>query len=195
MKHFAVFCFLILMLPVSANADNADRANTTDMQAGTNAGRPTGNIFMNAPCVYGDTYHFQIRSNGELRTDGPQICGQIHASGGNFVCHLNPQFQCSANGAVYTVNEKGVVIGATTLPWINPQEAAVLFPQMHVRADNRCATVLFWQSKEKQFHKTPSAASAQEQTNCQATLQHICAAAGNNAAVLPNGKDISVLCH
>jgi hypothetical protein len=176
-------------------------ARTVDIQDGAFAGHPAGITVMNAPCVYGDRYHYEINSEGVLGVRGPILCGnsRLNSTGGEEICYLNAQLNCVSRtgfsmgaGAPYAINESGVNVGNKVVPWVDPQQAIALMPSIKTRANAKCDTVLFWQSKEKTQNKTTSIpAKLDAQEGCKATLVQICASSGGKLA---NGKDVSNLC-
>ena len=176
-------------------------ADTVDVHDGAFAGHPAGVLVMNQPCVYGDRYHYELSSEGELSVRGPIICGSNSKNfgGGEEICYLNPQLSCLSRtgfsagaGAPYAINVSGLQVGNKTVPWINSQQAIALMPSIKSRAEAKCDTVLFWQAKEKERNKPTSITSQMEaQEACKVTLAQLCASSGGKLA---NGKDISILC-
>ncbi len=192
---------LFSLWPNSGYAQTPATAKTADVLDGAYAGHPAGIAVMNAPCVYGDRYHYEINSLGALRVLGPINCGisKLNSTGGEDVCYLNPQLNCLSRrgfsagaGAPYAVNESGVTVGNKMVPWVDARQAIALMPSIQIRARTTCDTVLLWQSKDKQNNRStsePSKLDARE--GCKATLVQICASSGGKLA---NGKDISILC-
>jgi hypothetical protein len=199
---------LILVSLVCPNIGFADTptpsANTIEIQEGPLIGhRIMGMMIMNAPCVYGDHFHYEINSEGELRVHGPVICGNLTGGGGGEqVCYLDPQLSCLARasfsvgaGTPYAVTESGVQVGNKIYPWANAQQATALFPSIQSRARHKCGEVLFWQSLNKKNNRmTSSPDEVQSQQSCKLTLQEICASAHGAPAKTSDGKDISLLC-
>jgi len=192
---------LFSLWPNTGYPDIPATADTVDVHDGALTGHPAGITVMSTPCVYGDRYHYQINSEGELRVLGPINCGssKINSTGGEEICFLNPQLIClsrtgfsSGPAGAYAINESGVKVGNKVVPWVDPQKAIVLMPSIATRAKAKCDTVLFWQSKEKAQNKTTSIPSKMDaQEGCKSTLVQICASSGGKLA---NGKDISNLC-
>jgi hypothetical protein len=202
MSRAAVFTGLLIfsLWPNTGPTGTPATANTVELHDGAFAGHPTGVVFMSAPCVYGDSYHYEIDSTGKLSVLGPLVCGNFKGStGGEEICYLNPQLYCRSRtsfsagaGAPYAINETGVKVGNKVVPWVDPQQAIALIPSMQTRAKTKCEDVLFWQSKEKEHDSTTSVPSKIEaQEGCKPTLVQICASSGGKLA---NGKDISILC-
>jgi hypothetical protein len=175
-----------------------------EIQEGPLIGHPVaGMTMMNAPCVYGDHFHYEIHPDGELRVFGPITCGEVKGgAGGEQVCYLDPQLRCQSRqgfslgaGTPYLINENGVKVGDKIYPWANPQEAIALMPSVQTRAKEKCNVVLFWQALDtKNNRMTESAERVREQESCKLTLEQICASAHGRSAVLGNGKDVTVLC-
>jgi hypothetical protein len=202
MSRAAVFTGLLIfsLWPNTGPTGMPATANTVELHDGAFAGHPTGVVFMSAPCVYGDSYHYQINSTGKLSVLGPLLCGNFKGSaGGEEICYLNPQFYCQSRtsfsagaGAPYAINEAGVKVGNRVVPWVDPQQAITLMPSIQTRAKAKCEDVLFWQSKEKEHNsKTSVPSKIEAQEGCKPTLVQICASSGGKLA---NGKDISILC-
>lgn len=176
-------------------------AKTVDVQDGAYAGHPAGIVSMNVPCVYGDSYHYEINSEGLLRVLGPLVCGnsKVNSTGGEDICFLNPQLTCqsrrgfsSGAAASYTISESGVKVGNKMVPWVDPQQETALVPSIQERAKAKCDTALFWQAKDKQNNRATSIpAKLDAQEGCKSTLVQICASSGGKLA---NGKDVSILC-
>jgi len=202
MSRAAVFTGLLIfsLWPNTGPTGTPATANTVELHDGAFAGHPTGVVFMSAPCVYGDSYHYEIDSTGKLSVLGPLVCGNFKGStGGEEICYLNPQLYCRSRtnfsagaGAPYAINETGVKAGNKVAPWVDPQQAIALMPSIQTRAKAKCEDVLFWQSKDKQHNSPTSVPSKIEaQERCKPTLVQICASSGGKLA---NGKDISILC-
>jgi hypothetical protein len=203
MSRAAVLTTILLfsLLPDTAYPQTPATAHTVDIQDGAFAGRPSGITVMSKPCVYGDRYHYEINSEGELRVLGPLDCGnpKLNSTGGEQICFLNAQLNCVSRtgfsmgaGAPYAVNETGVKVGNKVVPWVDSQNAIALMPSIKTRANAKCDTVLFWQSKEKAQNKPTSIpAKMDAQEGCKATLLQLCASSGGKLA---NGKDVSNLC-
>ena len=176
-------------------------AETVDVHDGAFAGHASGITIMNVPCVYRDSYHYEINSEGVLRVLGPIDCknSKLNSTGGEEICYLNPQLSClsrtgfsAGGGSPYAINESGVKVGNKVVPWVDAQKAIALMPSIKTRAKAKCDTVLFWQSKEKAQNKPTSIpAKMDAQEGCKATLVQICASSGGK---LENGKDVSNLC-
>ena len=202
MSRAAVFTGLLIfsLWPNTGPTGTPATANTVELHDGAFAGHPTGVVFMSAPCVYGDSYHYEIDSTGKLSVLGPLVCGNFKGStGGEEICYLNPQLYCRSRtnfsagaGAPYAINETGVKAGNKVAPWVEPQQAIALMPSIQTRAKAKCEDVLFWQSKDKQ-HSSPTSVPSkiEAQEGCRPTLVQICASSGGKLA---NGKDISILC-
>jgi hypothetical protein len=209
------FVALLLMLALWAHADaqNASapaatpgrfdppaKAVTVDLHDGVFAGRAHGAKLMDQPCVYGDKYHYEINTLGELGVSGALICGNFKGSaGGEEICHLNPQLECRSRaginisaGAPYSVSESGVKVGGKIVPWADAPKATALFPAIEARAKAKCDSVLFEESKDQEHDKSAAIPTRNdEQAGCKATLAQICASASGRLA---NGKDVSILC-
>jgi hypothetical protein len=192
---------LFSLWPNAGQVNSPATADTVDVHDGAFAGHPTGVVVTNAPCVYGDRYHYELNSDGKLTVLGPLVCGNFKgSSGGEEICYLNPQLNCQSRtgfsagaGAPYAIDESGVKVGGKVIPWINPQQAIALMPSIRTRAEAKCDTVLFWQAKDKEHNHVTSVTSRMEaQEACRPTLVQICASSGGKLA---NGKDISILCH
>jgi hypothetical protein len=203
----AVLLTVILAFSLCLNTGLADtpttNARTIEIHEGPLIGHPAGMTMMNAPCFYGDHFHYEIHSDGELRVYGPITCGKVPSgAGGEQVCYLDPRLRCQARqsfslgaGTPYSINEHGVKAGDKTYAWANPQEAIALMPSIQTRAKEKCNEVLFWQSLDTKNNRTNSSAErVREQESCKLTLQQICASAHGRPAVLGNGKDVTVLC-
>jgi hypothetical protein len=202
MSRAAVATSLLIfsLWPNAGSTGMPATANTVELHDGAFAGHPTGAAIMNAPCVYGDSYHYEIDSTGKLSVLGPLVCGNFKGStGGEEICYLNPQLYCRSRtnfsagaGAPYAINETGVKAGNKVAPWVDPQQAIALMPSIQTRAKAKCENVLFWQSKDKQHNSPTSVPSKIEaQEGCKPTLVQNCASSGGKLA---NGKDISILC-
>lgn len=197
-----VSVLLFSLWPNARQVNSPATADTVDLHDGAFAGRVAGVLIMNQPCVYGDRYHYEIDSQGQLSVRGPIICGSNSKNfgGGEEICYLNPQLSCQSRtgfslgtGAPYSINDTGVQVGNKTVPWIYPQQAIALMPSIKSGAEAKCDTVLFWQAKEKQHNQVTSITSKMEaQEGCKVTLAQLCASSGGKLA---NGKDISILCH
>jgi len=199
---------VILVFLVCSNIGFADTpttsANTIEIQQGPVIGhRIGGMMIMNAPCVYGDHFHYEINSGGELRVYGPIICGNLKGGGGGEqVCYLDPQLSCLGRpslsvgaGTPYAVTETGVKVGNEMYPWVNAQQATALFASIQSKAEHKCDETLFWQSLDKKNNRVSSAPDrVQSEQSCKLTLQEICASAHGAPARNGDGKDISVLC-
>jgi hypothetical protein len=193
--------FIFSLWPSAGQVTIPATANTVDVHDGAFAGHPiVGMTIMNAPCVYGDRYHYQIDSEGKLSILGPIICGNFKgAGGGEVICYLNPQLNCRSRtgfgagaGSPYAINESGVKVGDKVVSWADPQQANALMRSIQTQANAKCDNVLFWQAKEKEHNRSTSVPSKLEaQEGCKATLIQICASSGDKLA---NGKDISILC-
>ena len=191
---------IFLLWPNTSHTEITATADTVELHDSVFAGHPTGVVLMNAPCVYGDSYHYEINSAGKLSVLGPLVCGKFKGSaGGEEICYLNPQLSCQSRtgfstgaGAPYAINETGVKVGNKVVPWVDPQQVIALMPSILTRAKGKCENVLFWQSKEKEHNTTSSVpAKIEAQEGCKPTLVQICASSGGKLA---NGKDISILC-
>lgn len=197
-----VSVLLFSLWPNAGQVNSPATADTADLHDGVFTGRLAGVLVMNQPCVYGDRYHYEIDSQGQLSVRGPIICGgnSKNFGGGEEICYLNPQLSCLSRsgfslgaGAPYAINNSGVQVGNKTVAWIYPQQAIALMPSIKSRAEAKCDTVLFWQAKEKERNKPTSITSKIEaQEGCKVTLAQLCASSGGKLA---NGKDISILCH
>ncbi|HEY4708874.1 MAG TPA: hypothetical protein VIH46_01760 [Candidatus Acidoferrales bacterium] len=199
---------LILVFLVFSNVGFADTpttsANTIEIQQGPLIGHRIGGMtIMNAPCVYGDHFHFEINSEGELRVYGPIICGNLKGGGGGEqVCYLDPQLSCLGRpslsvgaGTPYAITETGVKVGNEVYPWVNAQQATAVFASIQSKAKRKCDETLFWQSLDKKNNRVNSPPDrVQSQESCKLTLQEICASAHGAPARTGAGKDISVLC-
>src|SRR5580700_11366096 len=193
----ALTSLLIFSLwPNTSHTEITATADTVELHDGVFAGHPTGVVFMNAPCVYGDSYHYEINSAGKLSVLGPLVCGNFKGSaGGEEICYLNPQLSCQSRtsfsagaGTPYAINETGVKVGNKVVPWVDPQQVIALMPSIQTRAKAKCESVLFWQSKDKQHNSPTSVPSKIEaQEGCKPTLVQNCASSGGKLA---NGKDI-----
>jgi hypothetical protein len=204
----AVLSAVILVFSVCPSISFANMppasANTAEIQEGSLIGHSVaGMTLMNAPCVYGDHFHYEINSDGELRVQGPIICGNLKGGGGGEqVCYLDPQLRCVARqnfsagaGTPYAVTESGVKVDNKIYPWTNPQRATALFPSIQSRAKHKCNEILFWQSLDRKNNRiTASSDKAQSEESCKLTLQEICASAHGAPAKTCDGKDISILC-
>jgi hypothetical protein len=202
MSRAAVLTSLLIfsLWPNTGHVEISATADTVDLHDGVFAGHPTGVVLMNAPCVYGESYHYEINSEGKLSVLGPLVCGNFKGSaGGEEICYLNPQLDCQSRtgfsagaGALYAINETGVKVGNKVIPWVDPPQAISLMPSIQTRAKAKCDNVLFWQSKEREHNRTTSVPPKIEaQEGCKPTLVQICASSGGKLA---NGKDISILC-
>lgn len=186
-------------------ADVPASATTIETQDVTFVGHPVGVVIMNEPCVYGENYHYKITANGELRTEGPLVCGQWHNStGGEHICTLNVKMTCQstsgANGSdliSYAVSENGVTAGNYKLsPWADRKQAVALFPAIKAHAEEGCMSILFWQAKRQEHNKpAPSPSKAEAEADCKPVLDQLCASAKNGSVKLATGADISILCH
>jgi hypothetical protein len=156
------------------------------------AGKPSGATVMNAPCTFGDSFHYMLTAQGELRREGKVVCGSLTAVGGQHLCQLGPDLRCTG----YSVDEHGVTAGSGPLrAWSDPQQAAAQFAAIRERAEKKCQSVLSWQAIEKQHGREPSPRKASEQAECKPVLDKLCAAANGGPVTLASGRDISLLCH
>jgi hypothetical protein len=122
----------------AGRADPVTKANTVDDSGGALAGQAVpGLVVMNQKCTFGDTYHYQVTSLGELRLEGPIACATMKAIGDELICHLNPELRCTGHGQPdssapsvdYAIDESGVKIGdGKPLSWADPSQAATLLP-------------------------------------------------------------------
>lgn len=193
--------FLFSLWPSGGSPETTPTARTVDVQDRAFAGHEiAGMKIMNAPCVYGDSYHYELTSDGQLSVRGPIICGNYKgAGGGEEVCYLNPQLNCQSrtgfsagSGEPYAISESGVKVGDKVIPWVDTQQAMALLPSIEERARAKCDSVLFWQAQEKQQNKPTSVPTKLEaQEGCKPTLVQICASSGGKLA---SGKDVSILC-
>ena len=196
---------LFSLWPSLGVANTTTGANTVEVNDGPLVGHSVpGMIVMNAPCSFGDHYHYTITSLGELRTEAPLVCGNIKNSrGGQLVCYLDPQMRCQARPdfaggpeTTFVINGTGVKTGNKMYAWADPQQAIALMPSIQTRAKDKCNTTLFWQALDakRKTPITPSVAKVRERESCKPTLEQVCASANGGPAKLDNGKDVSVLC-
>jgi hypothetical protein len=121
---------LIFSLWNAGQVQMPETADTVDVHDGAFAGHPTGVTVTNAPCVYGDRYHYELSSDGKLTVLGPLVCGTFKgSSGGEEICYLNPQLNCGSRtgfsagaGVPYAINESGVKVGSKVVPWSTPSK-------------------------------------------------------------------------
>jgi hypothetical protein len=187
-----------------ARAQNSGATVTVEITEGPVIGHTLGSMtVMNSPCSYGDHYHFELTPEGELRAQGPIICGKVKAGGGEQVCYLGPELTCQARkeyrpdpAAAYSVDGNGVRAGSKLYAWADPQQASALFAGIRARATSKCNHVLFEQAEDAKRKSpiTPSADEAAARDACKPVLQQACSAARAGVAKLENGKDVSVLC-
>jgi hypothetical protein len=170
-------------------------AITVDFVDPAFAGKPSGATVMNAPCVFGDSFHYSLTAQGELRLEGKAVCGSLTGIGGQHLCQLGPDLRCTGAALAYSVDERGVTAGSGPLrAWSDPQQAASLFAAIRERAEKKCQSVLSWQAIEKQHGREPSPRKASEQAECKPVLDKLCAAANGSPVTLASGRDITPLC-
>ncbi len=204
--HRASIVIAMLIFSAQTIIGQSDKAisQTIDIADGPLVGHAIGSmVVMNAPCFYGSPYHYEINSQGELRVQGPILCGNLKAGGGQLVCYLDPQLRCQSRtdfsggaGVPFAIDEQGVKTNNKTYPWTNVREALGLMPAIQRRAKEKCNTVLSWQAVDKKRSppSTPSADERQERESCAPMLEQMCASAHGSAAKLSDGKDVSALC-
>jgi hypothetical protein len=148
-----ISCSLILMIGLllttgsrqSSAQQSPQRASTVDISEGPIPGHAVGTMkLMDQPCFYGDHFHYELNSEGELRVRGPIVCGKFKAGGGELVCHLNPQLSCQARkefsaspGAAYAITEQGVRVGGHLYAWTSPDQVPALLDSIRKSARNR----------------------------------------------------------
>ena len=139
-----------LTLSTPGRAQEPPSADTVDDTSGVLSGQAMPGInVMSQPCLFGDTFHYQITGQGELRLEGPIACAGITTTGKppngiELLCHLDTALRCTAptgNGAApvdYAVDENGVTVGAgKPLAWANQQQAVALFPAIRDQAQKK----------------------------------------------------------
>ncbi|MBV8775595.1 MAG: hypothetical protein JO032_06855 [Alphaproteobacteria bacterium] len=140
---------LLLGAALPANSQGVVKTNTVDAAAGVYARHAlAGLIVMGKPCNFGESYHYQLTSGGELRVEGAITCpgGGITAkevNGNDFICRLDAKLTCSARPAAaaamiaFKVDENGVTAGSDpAVAWTEPQQAVAVLSGLRLHPPN-----------------------------------------------------------
>jgi hypothetical protein len=185
-------------------AQNAEVAITVEISDGPVVGHTiAGMLIANETCWYRDHYHFELTMQGELRIHGPILCGKLNAGGGEQVCIVSPEMSCEARkeysggaGGSYSVDASGVHSNGKLYAWTDPVKAAQFLASSKNHAASKCDHTLYTQAQEakRTTPNPPMPETIQLRQACKPMLERVCSAAHGGAALLENGKDVSVLC-
>jgi|SRR5665213_778827 len=132
-----------------AQAQPATTANTLDDTGGALAGQPmAGLVVMGKSCTFGDIFHYQVTSLGELRLEGPISCPAMvtgsKVNGNELLCRLDPKLRCTVqrHGAPapvdYAVDDGGVTVDDNKVHgWADQQQAAALLLLVRQRGEKK----------------------------------------------------------